>query len=360
MRTKKLLAVFTTALMMSICFATTIYANETDDIDGDGIEDGSDIDPFRDLRISIHIISLHITAALDPNSILEIQFTVTTDAETLTLPVDPMTVVVGENSSVNLTFEMDLSDQGIPGQYANIVSITVIDQDTKLTETKPLDSDGLPTMDIVQITSNGSFSNSQFDIRTDCHTYHLAGPDGLILFTIEDTSSGSALSLAACRDIFPNSLGPGQTFTVSVTLLAHEDITAPALDEDVPSGWTVTPVDYAGFIYKPSTTEWLYPGAWNAGDSATIVYEVTIPSSTPFGQYEISGVVSAYLVNPFPVGCATTVDVVEDWNPWDNDAVITITEIQEIINHWITSIPKNGHVVTTHDIQAMIFLWLNS
>ncbi|MGC9554414.1 MAG: hypothetical protein ACP5EK_03800 [Thermoplasmatota archaeon] len=173
----------------NISHETILQFLQNEDVDGDGVRDGVDIDPLSDLRVRIRIASLHVTTTdLDPDDILEIQFTVTTDGESLTLPGTPMAVIVGENSSVNLTFDLNLDDQGIPGEYNNSLSVSVIDQDTKLSETKPLDPDGLPSMDIVRITGKGSFSNSQFDIRTDCRTYHLAGPDAVIRFHIEDIS----------------------------------------------------------------------------------------------------------------------------------------------------------------------------
>jgi len=167
---------------------TILLFLENNDVDGDGIIDGHDIDPLRNLGIQVHITSLYISRNLDPNSILEIIFTVSTDKESQSLPDTPLTLVIGDNSSVNLSFNMDLSDQGIPGEYANSVSLSVIDQDEKLTETKPLDDDGFPSLDIVQISINGSYTNSDFDIRTDCRTYHLSGPDGIILFNITDIS----------------------------------------------------------------------------------------------------------------------------------------------------------------------------
>jgi hypothetical protein len=49
-----------------------------------------------------------------------------------------------------------------------------------------------------------------------------------------------------------------------------------------------------------------------------------------------------------------------DWNPWDDDGVITTGELMEIINHWVNDIPKNGHLVTTGELMAMISMWLSS
>jgi hypothetical protein len=161
------------------------------DVDNDGIKDGHDIDPLHDLRIQVHIVSLYVSANLDPNLILEIVFTVSTDQESQSAPESPLTLVIEENTSVNLSLTMDFSDQGIPGEYANSISISVIDQDEKVGEPRysdAIDGDGFIYMDFVQITSQGSFTNNEFDIRNDCHTYFPSGPDGRILFRIDDVS----------------------------------------------------------------------------------------------------------------------------------------------------------------------------
>jgi PKD repeat protein len=48
----------------------------------------------------------------------------------------------------------------------------------------------------------------------------------------------------------------------------------------------------------------------------------------------------------------------EDWNPWDDDGVITLTELQEAINHWVHDIPKNDHLITLGELQEFINMWL--
>ncbi len=52
--------------------------------------------------------------------------------------------------------------------------------------------------------------------------------------------------------------------------------------------------------------------------------------------------------------------VSSDWNPWDDDGVITTQELQEAINCWVNDIPKNGHLVTTGELQELISGWLSS
>lgn len=49
-----------------------------------------------------------------------------------------------------------------------------------------------------------------------------------------------------------------------------------------------------------------------------------------------------------------------DWNPWDDDGVITTAEIQEAVSCWLTDTPKNGHTITTAELQELVNMWLTS
>ena len=60
------------------------------------------------------------------------------------------------------------------------------------------------------------------------------------------------------------------------------------------------------------------------------------------------------------IGNAEVAAPPSDWNPWDDDQIITTEELQEIINHWANDIPKNGHLITTGELQSMIAMWLAS
>ncbi|RLF41819.1 MAG: hypothetical protein DRN17_08315, partial [Thermoplasmata archaeon] len=116
------------------------------DVDGDGIKDGSDIDPLEDLKVKITIKSVRITSDMDDSDdLLETIFDVTTDAETKSSSL--FYIPVGVNYSVNISMVVDLNDMGIPGEYNNSISINVVDQDKGL-EYKPLDIDGLPGIDV--------------------------------------------------------------------------------------------------------------------------------------------------------------------------------------------------------------------
>ena len=69
-----------------------------------------------------------------------------------------------------------------------------------------------------------------------------------------------------------------------------QDLMGLGLDENPPSGWTVTPVNNDGAAYSPLETAWLWL-TLDAGETKTVVYEVTVPGGTAPGPYAIDGVV---------------------------------------------------------------------
>ena len=64
--------------------------------------------------------------------------------------------------------------------------------------------------------------------------------------------------IIATRDISDQTVAPGGNFTVTVTVTANQDVTAPVLDEELPGGWAVAEIDSAGATFKSSTNEWLW------------------------------------------------------------------------------------------------------
>ncbi len=116
---------------------------------------------------------------------------------------------------------------------------------------------------------------------------------------------------------------------------ANDDITAPALSENVPAGWTVTPVDNGGFTFNPSTLEWVYLGGWTTGSSATIIYNVTVPADAAEATYSITGEVSAYGIGPFAVGGETDITVsTAPSADLNNDGHVNVLDMIILGQHW--------------------------
>ncbi len=57
--------------------------------------------------------------------------------------------------------------------------------------------------------------------------------------------------------------------------------------------------------------------------------------------------------------------LIDDWkNEWtgknsENGAIITTSELQDAIHHWLDDIPVRGHIMSTKDLQEIIVIWLS-
>jgi len=93
------------------------------------------------------------------------------------------------------------------------------------------------------------------------------------------------------------------------------------------------------------------------GNEYLLVSSWLAPNCEPDERHEYSK--SAWDVHDI-IGGAEVAPGPSDWNPWDDDGIITTQELQEAINCWVNDIPKNGHLVTTGELQELINGWLNS
>ncbi len=78
---------------------------------------------------------------------------------------------------------------------------------------------------------------------------------------------------------FYDSMGKalGNKFTVKVEIETDRDVIGVGLDEDLPVGWRVTPIQNDGFVYKPGVDQWVLLDILKPGRPKTIIYEVTVP-----------------------------------------------------------------------------------
>ncbi|MFO8034835.1 MAG: PKD domain-containing protein [Candidatus Bipolaricaulota bacterium] len=71
----------------------------------------------------------------------------------------------------------------------------------------------------------------------------------------------------------------GNVFTVEVEITTDVDVLGVGLDEHLPNGWRVTPVQDDGFLYNPARNQWALMDALKGGGSRTIIYTVEVPPS---------------------------------------------------------------------------------
>jgi hypothetical protein len=111
----------------------------------------------------------------------------------------------------------------------------------------------------------------------------------------------AADEITAIRYFDSDDITTGDTVRVTVNITTGPDklVEAPALDEDVPAGWTVTEVDSAGWTYQATDTQWVGPiGGLPANSAVTIVYDLISDASV--GTNSVTGVVSGKVDVAFP------------------------------------------------------------
>lgn len=183
----------------------------------------------------------------------------------------------------------------------------------------------------------------------------------------------------------------GNTFTVKVEVTTDAEVIGIGIDEDLPVGWKVTPVDNEGFVYKPSATQWVYTGKLEAGETRAFIYEVEVPPNLPldalpslkcgpFHIWKVVGVADTGLpcMEDIPVGGEDSVeitkclDVIVAISRWDveRDTVdltlsdlITLPQVQRAVAFWLEGGPVPytcGGVVDYETIKEIIALWLTN
>ena len=153
-----------------------IFVNTTD-IDGDGVLDGHDKDPLQDLWINLTVQSINITGMDNDISpgVWELYFRIIADS-TVDMITETLLIEQAVTYSLNLSWDLNLSDEGEPGRVVNLLQLTAWDNDT--------------TQDSLILINNdsGFWGTDSFNLTTDCGQYRLEGEDGILYFEIKDAS----------------------------------------------------------------------------------------------------------------------------------------------------------------------------
>jgi len=184
----------------------------------------------------------------------------------------------------------------------------------------------------------------------------------------------------------------GNKFTVKVEIWVEEvNAIGVGLDEELPIGWRVTPLQNDGFIYKASTNQWAYLGELKAGrrHMRQIIYEVEVPPTTvvearPPDSCEIldtrtivgradTGLpcVEVDVIGMGRVELTDCLDVIVAISRWDveRDQIdlllsdrISFRQVQRAIAFWLEGekVPRTcfPHVVDYETMKEIVALWL--
>jgi len=89
----------------------------------------------------------------------------------------------------------------------------------------------------------------------------------------------SDLAVTVTRTISTVEALPGSTFLVVVRIEPQMDFAGVGLQENLPVGWKIKPLENAGAAFKRSTVQWVFVDQIRANTTKVITYEVTVPGS---------------------------------------------------------------------------------
>lgn len=71
---------------------------------------------------------------------------------------------------------------------------------------------------------------------------------------------------------------PGSTFRVTLSFTIEQNLVGLGIEEVWPASWKIKAVQNDGAVLKAQRGQWVFPNALKAGQTKTIVYDVTVPS----------------------------------------------------------------------------------
>jgi PKD repeat protein len=134
--------------------------------------------------------------------------------------------------------------------------------------------------------------------------------------TITKTIQVVEISVRAVRDISTPEAAVDFTFRVTIEIQVGIAVNGLGLDENLPPGFEVIPVDTAGATFKRAETQFVWAETIQANEIRRVVYDVTVRPEAVLGPlprtFEISGIVeSASPAFITPVSGETRIDLVD-------------------------------------------------
>ena len=141
------------------------------------------------------------------------------------------------------------------------------------------------------------------------HTYTIAG-DYLVSLTVTDnqgatntvtrTVTVSEAVITATRTISTPAVLPGSTFRVVVEISTTSTIEGLGLDEDLPGGWEINPIDNAGAAFKRAETQWIWARTIRPGEVLRVIYDVTVPEEQILGPLPVKECITGRIDSASP------------------------------------------------------------
>lgn len=102
--------------------------------------------------------------------------------------------------------------------------------------------------------------------------------------TTSQTVKVVEISSRATRTISTPEAAVGFTFRVTVEIELGQSVNGLGMDENLPPGYEITPVNNAGATFKRAETQWVWPSSLQANEIRRVVYDVTVNPEANVGN----------------------------------------------------------------------------
>ena len=139
----------------------------------------------------------------------------------------------------------------------------------------------------------------------------------MLAFQVGSVWGQTSTGVSVTRTISAAFVLPSSQFKVTLHIQADRDLNGMGIEEKLPVGWVIHPLDNAGAAFKRAQGQWVFKRKIKAGDSIEIVYEVEVPGEKELRAgslpacFSISGVLQSKVpALQIPVGGDSELQVV--------------------------------------------------
>ena len=180
--------------------------------------------------------------------------------------------------------------------------------------------------------------------------------------SLSTTKENPEQVITVTRKIFPEKVMPGESFKVTISITANEDIYGLGLDEGLSGlsgkwgSWQVKPVDNQDATFNPQEGDWVWISL-DKENTKTLSYEVKVPEDAIPGEYKIEGTCMSYLPRIlFNIQGDSKVTVVSSGeekpfaypNPCDSENTLKFSQVPEGSRIYIYTV--SGEEVANFDV----------
>lgn len=141
------------------------------------------------------------------------------------------------------------------------------------------------------------------------HTFDRIGTFRVTLRVIDDTGVSATetrsvtvieIDARALRTISTPQATPNSTFRVRLELQAGLPVNGMGVQENLPPGFEVIPVDNGGSTFKRAETQWIFPEFIEANEIRRIVYDVHVRPEAAIGPLPLSFDITGFIESASP------------------------------------------------------------